>query len=77
MSCEAGSFGSPASTRCSQVTWFKSRFLSTRTTSWWLVHSRQYAATSMSAAFPSICIAPSPMHAITGRSGNANFAPSA
>jgi hypothetical protein len=32
---------------------------------------------SISALMPIICIAPSPTNAITGRSGNANFAPSA
>ncbi|SAL88940.1 hypothetical protein AWB74_08813 [Caballeronia arvi] len=41
---------------------------------WGLVHSFQYFATVMSSAMLFICMAPSPTSAMTGRSGNANFA---
>ena len=38
------------------------------------LHRFQYFAMVMSSLMPFICIAPSPVMAMTGRSGNANFA---
>src|SRR5919201_2162849 len=76
--CDAGYFGSPASTRCSHVTWFRSWLLKTQKTSVGLsFHLSQYRFTVMSSFIPFIWNAPSPTKAITGRSGYANFAATA
>src|SRR5919204_2893106 len=71
----AGYFGSPARTRCSQVTWFRSWLLKTQKTSVGVsFHLSQYRFTVISSFIPFIWNAPSPMNAITGFSGCANFA---
>src|SRR5215207_8728489 len=67
MSWLASSFGSPSSTRCSQVTWLRSVLLSTRIASLGSDQRRQYLAIVISSALPFICIAPSPTRAIGGR----------
>ena len=72
MSCDATSFASPAITRCSHVTWLRSRLFSTSTTRRGSLQRFQYLAAVISSAspfIPFICIAPSPQIASTGRSG--------
>src|SRR5579875_329118 len=59
----------PGITRCSQVTWLRSLLCRTTTTHCLLLQRCWWCARSMSAALPIICIAPSPIEAMTGRSG--------
>src|SRR5581483_139381 len=61
-------------TRCSHVTMFRSRFLSTQTISRGSLHSFQYLATVIISFMPFIWNAPSPTQAIATRSGKANLA---
>ena len=56
-------------TRCSQVTWFRSRLFSTRQIHLGSDHSFQYLLTVISTFRPFICIAPSPVVAMQTRSG--------
>ena len=51
--------------RISQVTWLRSELLSTRKISLGSDHSFQYFVTVSNSALPFICIAPSPVHAMT------------
>ena len=64
----------PSWMRSSQVTWFRSWLFSTITTRCGFDQSRQYFAMVIISLMPFICIAPSPMKAITVRSGKAIFA---
>src|SRR6476661_8053813 len=75
ISCDAAYLGSPSITRCSQVTWLRSRLLSTRMTRVGFDQRRQYLPIVITSFMPFIWNAPSPTIAITGRSGCANFAP--
>src|SRR3954465_1779051 len=63
----------PSWTRSSHVTWLRSRLLRTRTISRGLDHFFQYLEIVIMTLRPFICMAPSPMHAITVRSGKAIF----
>src|SRR5437763_10190398 len=72
--CVPGYFGSPVSTRCSQVTWLRSWLLNTHHTSDGFSHRSQYRFTVMSSFMRFFWNAPSPMNAFTGFSGWANFA---
>src|ERR1700743_2185576 len=60
--------------RSSQVTWFRSRLFSTITIRRGSDHSFQYLDIVIITFRPFICIAPSPMNAITTRFGNAILA---
>ena len=75
--CEVSHFGSPASTRCSQVTWLRSWLFSTITTRRGSLQRSQYFAAVIRQLLPSICMAPSPTSAIATRSGKLNLAASA
>src|SRR5690348_11948179 len=74
MSCDAAYLGSPSITRCSHVTWLRSRLFSTRMTSRGSDQRRQYLPIVSTSFMPFIWNAPSPTIAMTGRSGCANFA---
>ena len=73
-SCDASNFGSPAKTRCSQVTIFRSRLFKTSIINFGLDHFFQYLAMVIISFIPIICIAPSPTNATGIFSGQANFA---
>ena len=64
---------SPIMIRCSQVTMFRSRLLSTSVIQRGSDHSFQYLATVMQAFRPFICMAPSPVTAMQHAIGKTEF----